>query len=243
MSTKRTDQEDPVKNEAEAFQTLYDANHQRVCGFLARMVGPQEAEDLAQVVFAKAARGLANFRGDAQTSTWLYRIAANVASDWLRSRSALDAKVTVQLPSALDHAADGPSASSPSQENETSPEQELIGKEMRDCIRRVVGQLPDKHRIVLELGEFAGFTDDAVAQTLEISRGNAKVRLHRARAQLKNALEARCDFSRNEDNEFVCEPKPAACYASSKRSSCSRTTKSDGQPGSEPCNLLRFVPV
>lgn len=229
MSTKSS----AVKNEADAFQSLYDANHQRVCRFLARIAGPQEAEDLSQIVFAKAARALPNFRGDAQMSTWLYRIAANVASDWLRGRSALEAKVTVQLPNALDHAACGPSASPAAQQNQASPEQELALKEMRDCIRRLIGQLPDKHWSVLVLGELGGFTDDEVAQTLGISRGNAKVRLHRARAQLKKALEAQCDFSRNEDNEFVCEPKSAACHASSERSDCSSTTKSDGQPGSE----------
>jgi RNA polymerase sigma-70 factor (ECF subfamily) len=222
-----------VKNGSDAFRRLYDANHQRVCGFLARRVGPQEAEDLAQVVFAKAAKGLANFRGDAQISTWLYRIAANVASDWLRSRSVLDAKVTVQLPNAIDDVACDSSTSSVSREHRTSPEQEFARKEMCECIRRVVGQLPDKHRTVLVLGELAGFTDDGIAQTLEISRGNAKVKLHRARVQLKKALEARCDFSRNEDNELVCEPKPAPCDASTKCSSRSNATRSDGQPGSE----------
>ena len=124
-------------------------------------------------------------------------------------------------------------AGSASQEKQTSPEQELIRDEMGDCIRRLIGQLPDKHRTVLVLGELGGFNDDEVAQTLGTSRGNARVRLHRARAQLKKALEAHCDFSRNEDNEFVCEPKPAACYASSKRSGCFSTAKSNGQPGSE----------
>jgi RNA polymerase sigma-70 factor (ECF subfamily) len=220
-----------VKNEADAFQRQFDANHQRVCRFLSRIAGPQEAEDLAQIVFAKAARALPKFRGDAQMSTWLYRIAANVASDWLRGRLALEAKVTVQLPNALDQAACGRSAVSATRENQNSPEQELSRKEMRNCIRRVVGQLPDKHSTVLALGELGGFSDKDVAQTLGISRGNAKVRLHRARAQLKNALEAHCDFSRDEDNEFVCEPKQTACHASVKSSSGSGTTKSDCEPG------------
>lgn len=216
-----------MKNEVEVFQRLYDANHQRICRFLSRLVGPQEAEDLAQVVFAKAARGLPNFRGDAHESTWLYRIAAHVASDWLRSRPALDAKSTIQLPNALDHQAYGLSATSDSEQNQTSPEQELFRKEMQDCIRLVIGQLPDKHRTVLMLGELGGFTDDEVARTLGISRGNARVRLHRARAQLRNALEARCNFSHNEDNEFVCEPKPAPCLAPSKSLGPSSASKSE----------------
>ncbi|UCH73705.1 MAG: sigma-70 family RNA polymerase sigma factor [Rhodospirillales bacterium] len=199
-----------VNHEADEFQRLYDANHQRVLRFLAHIAGPQEAEDLAQVVFAKAARALRGFRGDARPSTWLYRIAANVASDWLRGRPALEAKMTVQVPNALDHAALGPALSSALQDDRESPEQELARKEMRECIRRLIGQLPEKYWMVLMLGELGGLSEDEVARTLGISRGNAKVRLHRARAQLKNALEAHCDFSRNEDNEFICEPKPAA---------------------------------
>jgi RNA polymerase sigma-70 factor (ECF subfamily) len=80
---------------ADVFRTLYDANHERVRRVLARLVGPQDAEDLTQAVFAKAAKALPTFRGDADASTWLHRIAANVASDWLHSR--YEAKLTVPL--------------------------------------------------------------------------------------------------------------------------------------------------
>ena len=71
------------KTKADPFRALYEENHQRVRGLLKRMVGPQDAEDLAQTVFAKAATALPIFRGEAEASTWLYRIAVNVASDWL----------------------------------------------------------------------------------------------------------------------------------------------------------------
>jgi len=192
----------------DAFQRLYEANYGRVRGFLARTVGPHEAEDLAQVVFVKAARALPSFRGDARMSTWLYRIAANVVTDWLRTRSTLEARSTVHLPGTVDNAASSSGASPASEDKHTSPEQQLIRDEMGDCIRSVIGQLPDKHRTVLVLGELGGFSDEEVSHTLGISRGNAKVRLHRARQQLKKALEAHCDFSRDEDNEFVCDPKP-----------------------------------
>jgi RNA polymerase sigma-70 factor (ECF subfamily) len=228
MSNKNT----AVKNEVDAFQELYEANHQRVRCFIARIVGPQQAEDLVQVAFAKAAGAWSGFRGDAQASTWLYRIAANVVSDWLRSRSALEAKVTDQLPNALDHEAYAQSACSAAQ-GQPSPEQELVRKEMRSCIRRLIGQLPETHRSVLALAELGGFSDSEVAQSLGISRGNAKVRLHRARSQLKNALEAHCDFSRDDDNELVCEPKPAARDDASASSGHSGTAKSSGPANSE----------
>ncbi|MGC2774162.1 MAG: RNA polymerase sigma factor [Bradyrhizobium sp.] len=206
-----------MRSEADPFRTLYDANHQRVRALLVRIVGPQDAEDLAQLVFAKAAKALPGFRGDAQTSTWLYRIAANVAADWLRGRSAHEAMVTVPLADATGEEAD---AHSPVLAARPSPEQELARKDMCDCIRGVIGRLPDDFRTVLVLGELGGFTDDEIARTLGISRGNAKVRLHRARTQLKLALQARCDFDRNEDNELVCEPKQATRGAPEPRPAC-----------------------
>jgi DNA-directed RNA polymerase specialized sigma24 family protein len=70
----------------------------RVQQFLARLVGSQDCEDLTQTVFEKAAKGLPSFRGDAEIPTWLHRIAANVASDWLRSRSVQEARSRLIFP-------------------------------------------------------------------------------------------------------------------------------------------------
>jgi RNA polymerase sigma-70 factor, ECF subfamily len=106
----------------DAFRTLYDANHARVRRILARIVGPQQAEDLTQIVFAKAAEGLPTFRGDASPSPWLHRIAANVASDWLDSRASQEAKSTIALPEEDDRATGGELAQD---DSEASPEQRL----------------------------------------------------------------------------------------------------------------------
>ncbi len=222
-----------MNHAADPFERLYNENHQRICQLLTRIVGRHEAEDLAQIVFAKAARALPGFRGDAQASTWLYRIAAHAASDWLRGRAAKEGKATAGLAGVhageASHAVAGPD----SLENNSSPEQDLIRKEMCDCIRGVIGQLPEKHRTVLMLAELAGLADEEIAQTLGISRANAKVRLHRARAELKILLQKRCEFSRNEDNEFVCEPKPAACSTLSNGGTCPGPSVRHGLTGSE----------
>ncbi|MGC2318148.1 MAG: sigma-70 family RNA polymerase sigma factor [Bradyrhizobium sp.] len=132
---------------------LYDANHQRVTRLLGRIVGPQDAEDLTQAVFAKAARALPEFRGDALASTWLYRIATNVASDWLRGRAAREAKVTAQLAEALDHEAGESAVDAAFSEMHASPDQELVRKDIADRIRAEIGQLPEIHRDVLILGQ------------------------------------------------------------------------------------------
>lgn len=216
-----------MRQEADPFRVLYVENRERVRRLLERIVGPQEAEDLTQTVFAKAASALPGFRGEAQPSTWLYRIAANVASDWLRSRSAREAKVTVGLPAARDDDVGEANVDTTRSRKARSPEQALIRNEMNDCIRQVIAALPDNHRAVLVLGALGGFSDDDIARTLQISRSNAKVRLHRARAELKQALDRRCDFYHNEDNELACEPKPGACGASSTQSGCSRAADSD----------------
>lgn len=228
-----------MNRDADPFRNLYDANYRRVGRLIARMAGPQEAEDLTQAVFAKAAVALPGFRGDAQASTWLYRIAVNIATDWLRSRPAHEAKVTVHLPEALR---DDESGSAVEFDRPASPEQELIRKEMRDCIRGVIWQLSEDHRDVLMLAELGGLSSDELAETLGISAGNAKVRLHRARAALKTALEGRCDFYRDDNNALACEPKPAGPCATTEKPGCA-SAKAPPQREEKRCNFFRSLPV
>jgi len=190
------------------FRLLHDANHERVRRFLVRLVGPQEAEDLTQTVFAKAAKGLPGFRGEAQTSTWLRRIAANVASDWLRGRVAREAELTVPLPDGSDEHMSA--TGSTDDDSRLSPEQELSRKEIHECIRGEIGKLPEDHRTVFMLSALGGLTDAEIAETLGISQGNAKVRLHRARQEFKKIIAARCDFYQT---ELSCKPTSPDCCA------------------------------
>src|SRR6266545_2967651 len=209
-----------MKHRAEPFRRLYDANHERVRRVLTRVVGSQEADDLTQTVFAKAAKGLPTFRGDAQTSTWLYRIAANVASDWLRSRSTHEAELTVPLSDASGDDMRATTIGSADVDSRPSPEQQLSQKDMHDCIRREMGKLPDAHRDVLMLSALGALSDDEIAATLGISKGNVRVRLHRARQEFRKIIAARCDFYRN---ELSCKPSSPDC--------CAASTAADGGTG------------
>jgi RNA polymerase sigma-70 factor (ECF subfamily) len=200
-----------MQNETEPFRTLYETNVQPICRLLARMVGSEEAEDLAQTVFAKAAKGLPAFRGEAEASTWLYRIAVNVASDWLRSRPAHEAKLTVPLPDQSDEEICATTAGPADYDNQPSPEKELARKDMQDCIRGEIGKLPEAHRAIFMLSALGGLTDEQIAQTLGISQANAKVRLHRARQEFKKIIASRCDFYRN---QLSCKPTSPDCCAS-----------------------------
>ena len=175
-------------------------------------MGPQDCEDLTQAVFEKAAKGLPSFRGDAEISTWLHRIAANVASDWLRSRSVQEAKVTTHFPADSEVEAQSPAIAVADLDVYPSAEEQLAEKDTQACIRGEIGKLSDDQREVLMLSALGGLSDDEVAQTLGITKGNAKVRLYRARQEFRKIIEARCDFYRN---ELSCKPSNPECCAQS----------------------------
>jgi RNA polymerase sigma-70 factor (ECF subfamily) len=193
---------------SEPFRALYDENYEGVRRFRTRLVGSQDCEDLTQIVFEKAAKGLPSFRGDAEISTWLHRIAANVASDWVRSRSMQEAKVTTHFQSGSEDERHSPAIDLADLDNHPSAEEQLAEKDTQACIRDEIGKLSDDHREVLMLSALGGLSDDEVAQTLGITKGNAKVRLYRARQEFRKIIEARCDFYQN---ELSCKPNNPDC--------------------------------
>lgn len=71
-----------------SFQEIYERFQPGILRFLSRLVGEEEAEDVAQEVFLRVDRGLEGFRGESSIGTWIYRIARNAALDRLRSRPA-----------------------------------------------------------------------------------------------------------------------------------------------------------
>lgn len=185
----------------EEFRTLYDAYAPRIRRYVARIVGEADAEDVTQEAFERAHRGIAAHRGDSRVSTWLYRIATNAAVDRLRSASrretagvaAADAEPGELLAevAACEAEADG----------------RVIRKEMSHCILGLVGRLPPAHREVILLGELRELSDREIADALGITLEAAKMRLHRARKELRNLLEGNCSLYRDDRNELACEPK------------------------------------
>lgn len=180
-------------------EKLHRDHGDRIRRYLARLVGANDAEDLAQDVFEKAQRAMGAFRGDSRVLTWLYRVATNAAIDRLRSAGRRTDR---------GHAGDPLDADSSSEAaEERSLDGEIDRTRMRECILGVVEQLPASQRAVILLGELRGLSDRETADALGISLGAAKIRLHRARRVLKAALERACTFERDEQNEFACAPK------------------------------------
>ena len=195
----------PMTTEKPDFREVHDALRPRVLRYLARMAGEAEAEDLAQEVFAKVSRSLENFRGDAELSTWIYRIATNTALDRLRRRGKPADSVD---PSVADYAvAAGGDRNVWTDEIRQTLEGRVIRDEMNACIRDIINRLPATYRTVIILGDLEGFQDKEIAEILGLSLRNAKIRLHRARAQLKRSLQEACVFYRSDENELACDRK------------------------------------
>jgi RNA polymerase sigma-70 factor (ECF subfamily) len=190
------------------FQTIYGTFRPRIFRYLKRLAGKHEAEDLTQEVFIKISQALKNFRDECQLSTWIYRIAANAALDKMRSPSF---RQTAQKCSLSDLTEGGEREFEDKDawtgEKPPSVETSLSRKEMNECIRDVIEDLPASYRAVVILSELEGFKNSEIAEILGVTPDTVKIRLHRARIKLKKSLQANCSFYRDERNEFACDLK------------------------------------
>jgi len=195
-----------MKKDELDFHSVYDEFHSRISRYLERMVGKSEAEDLIQEVFIKVDKGLKGFEGKSSLSTWIYRLATNVALDKLHSRPFRDNKQKISL-SNIDDEYEAEVKDICVQEKELSAEREAIRAEMNECIREFVDNLPENYRTVIILSELKDLKNQEVAEILGISLDAIKIRLHRARERLKKEFEAGCTFYHNENNELACDRK------------------------------------
>lgn len=191
------------------FSSVYDEFYIKILHYLKQLVGEFEAEEVAQTVFEKINRKLSSFKGESKLSTWIYRIATNAALDKLKSSSfkRSHAGPLAHLPIHLPEI-EGPV--SKSSNRLTSPEKTIIRDEMSACIREFVDRLPPDYRTIIVLNQLEGLTNKEIAEILDISLHTAKIRLHRARARLRESLEDGCEFYVDERNVLACDRKQPA---------------------------------
>lgn len=187
------------------FKEIYDEYYQKIIQYLTRVAGPNDAEDISQDVFDKISRNLRKFRGQSKLSTWIYRIATNTAIDRLRSAAHKYSKGHTTFEEAIDAEAQNVWVA----HKDTAADQTLIRKEMSECVIEFIDNLPPDDRTVIVLSELEGLANKEIADILEISLDNVKIRLYRARAKLRIALKDGCDFYHNEQNVFACDQKPS----------------------------------
>ncbi|MAG57315.1 MAG: hypothetical protein CMJ83_13560 [Planctomycetes bacterium] len=162
----------------DAFRQLVEMYTPRVYGLVRNLVSStSEAEDVTQEVFFKVYRKLDSFREDSAFYTWLYRVAVNAATDWLKKRR-LDRSFQVDDVGSL-----------PLLDPADGPDDDLGKKDLRAEVRRAMATLPQKFRTILVLRELEGLAYEEISAVLSISKGTVESRLFRARARLKTELE------------------------------------------------------
>jgi RNA polymerase sigma-70 factor, ECF subfamily len=170
------------------FQEIYDTFQPKVLRYMTRLVGESEAEDLTQEIFVKIDQRLESFRGEAQLSTWVYRVATNAALDRLRSASFRQEART----SSLNDADETECEDIWQVEEAPSLEQQLMRQEMHQCFGSFVRDLPANYRTVIVLSELEEMTNKEIAEILNLSLDTIKIRLHRGRNQLLQDLRTHC---------------------------------------------------
>ena len=136
----------------------------------------EDARDVVQESYLRAWKGIKRFRGDAQFSTWMYRITANAAATLVQKRRRRRAESLDMVDEPIDTSIEGhPEAAAES----------AIGLE---DLARAVAALPPKLRSTVVLKDVYGLSHEAIAEDLGISVAAAKVRLHRGRKRLRDVL-------------------------------------------------------
>jgi RNA polymerase sigma-70 factor (ECF subfamily) len=161
----------------DAFDELVRATYADTYTLAYRLTGDEEdARDVTQEAYLRAYRALKRFRGDAQFTTWLYRITANCAATFIGKRSKARHDELVD------------DAVVPDLRFEADPEAMADAELLRDRVNDALAELPPRLRAVVVLRDVYDLPHEAIAEELGITVAAAKVRLHRGRRKLRDAL-------------------------------------------------------
>jgi RNA polymerase sigma-70 factor, ECF subfamily len=163
--------------DADAFEILVRRHEKTIFNLVYRMLGDyDDAAEVSQEVFLSAYRAIGQFRGDANFSTWLYRIALNHATTRRRSvNSRLHRTTTIEDMELI-------------RDSQPGPAETLEKKEMQERVQLALNKLEPEDATVILLRDLQDVSYDEVARMLEIPVGTVKSRLHRARQALKSLL-------------------------------------------------------
>ncbi|MHB1311546.1 MAG: RNA polymerase sigma factor [Gemmatimonadaceae bacterium] len=171
-----------------AFRELVRRYERPVFSLVFRMVrDTATAEDLAQDTFIKVLNHIDKYRSEFKFSSWLFKIANNVAIDHLRRRQ-LDTISMDGSPNAST-AADVEATRFDIADKAESALDEMEAKELGSAIERAIGALRPEYRSCIMLRHVEGRSYEEIAATLDLPLGTVKTYIHRARHQLREALE------------------------------------------------------
>jgi RNA polymerase sigma-70 factor, ECF subfamily len=177
------------RGDSAAFDLLVRKYQHRTVALIGRYIHDwSECQDVAQDTFLRAYRALGNFRGDAQFSTWLHRIAVNTAKNHLVAHKRRPPGEDIDIDDAENF-----ESGLRLRDNDT-PERELMRQEMEQTVMRAVEALPEELRAAITLREVEGLSYEEIAEQMQCPIGTVRSRIFRARdaidTQLRPLLDA-----------------------------------------------------
>ncbi len=174
--------------DAEAFAGAFEALRPAVYAVAARLVGPDDAEDVTMETFLRAWQAVNQFNGRASLKSWLYRIAHNCAIDVLRRRKRrreVHPEPDASGHDPLEQVADTAAA---------LPAEGIERQEAGDELDRALRRLPPEHRLVLLLRYGDGLSYSEIAAATGLPVGTVMSRLFNGKRKLRKVLDgARAD--------------------------------------------------
>jgi|TARA_B110000914_G_scaffold225447_1_gene246185 RNA polymerase sigma-70 factor (ECF subfamily) len=140
----------------------------------------QLAEDISQEAFIKAYRALDSFREESAFYTWIYRITANTAMNYLTSKTRRNESNFTDLVKDENLQFEIPSAD--------TPEEILMADDLRKIISKALTTLPEETRTALSLREFEGFNYEEISKIMNCPVGTVRSRIFRGREALEEII-------------------------------------------------------
>lgn len=174
------------KGKAEILQRLVEKYQKRIYNFGLKICpNPQDAEDLVQESFINVFKYLKDFRRESSFKNWLFRIASSVCNKMKRkSKFAPERELSLEEFMPSDHGME----KTETPQWAVEPVENLLNLELSDKIQAAIAQVPTDYRLVIVLRDMEGFSTEETARILHITTTNVKVRLHRARLFVRDAL-------------------------------------------------------
>ncbi|WP_165249013.1 RNA polymerase sigma factor [Paludisphaera soli] len=168
---------------SEAYGVLVGRCQGRIYPMLVRLLGSAEdAQDVLQDAFLRGFEKLGQYQGESSFSTWMYRIALNLAMSRLRKRKM---RRVLRL---LDTRRGRPAVDPPDESPASVPSHAAEQAEREALVEAALESLEPEHRAVVILKDFEGRRYDEIGDLLGIPVGTVRSRLHRARQQLRRRL-------------------------------------------------------
>jgi RNA polymerase sigma-70 factor (ECF subfamily) len=179
-----------VAHDERAFNELVRVYERRVLTLVVRMLGnPAEAEDVAQEVFVQVFKAIGTFRGEAKLSTWIYRIAINLCKNRVKYLKVRHAGEQDELGDVEERGGLAAGVRRPMGGAMDRPDEMMSGKQVERIVQKAILELEPTFRECLVLCDVEELSYDQIEEITGLPIGTVKSRIHRARAQLRAAVE------------------------------------------------------